>query len=95
MPRVLPVKPEEVLSVQREDRALVRRRVRENGGVGDGATGVTHLVDRQHIVPGEPQRFDHGQREVLVGEKASQGYADSSDSFDSIWTSMSDRCART
>ncbi len=61
---------EEVLSVQREQSALLLSGEGEDFLIGNALIGSTCLKRSQNIMPESAQFLDHTAREVLVGVKA-------------------------
>jgi hypothetical protein len=58
----------EVSTVQRNDRPLISCSHLEDSLVAERLAGRTGIGDGDHVVPDSPQRFDDGERKVLVSE---------------------------
>src|SRR5215467_5600809 len=65
---LLAMQPEEVAAVQRDDHAAVGTCSSQDLGVGHAASELAP-DERDHIVAVRPQRLDHSERYVLVGEQ--------------------------
>jgi len=66
MARLLSMKPNEVLSVQRQDRPLVGDRQLEQVFIGGSLLGLAGFLDRHHLMSESAEFFHHGKWEVLV-----------------------------
>jgi hypothetical protein len=65
---VCDVQLHEVSPVQSNDRPLISRRQFKDSLVGERVAGFAGIGDGDHVVPDSPQRFDDGERKVLVSE---------------------------
>jgi len=64
------VQPHEVSAIQRHDGPVVRRGQFEDDLVRERLPRLAGIGDGDHVVPDSTQRFDDGERKVLVGKEA-------------------------
>src|SRR5438045_3636341 len=92
MVRLLVVQPDEMLSIQRQNRASIGAIKLKHGFVRQRLIPFARFLDREHIMSQPAKLFDHRERKIFIGVKP--GHAQAS-SFSRIWRSISSRCDRT
>jgi hypothetical protein len=67
MPGILQMQPDKIPTVERQQRASLLGRARQNGGIGYRLSGATIILNCQYLMAKPPQMLDHLQGEIFIG----------------------------